>query len=348
MKIDLDDRRLQYSGRIDRTDPKHPVFIFPASLLSFSFVGTGASIVIKNQRVYWENYIGIIVDGVQRKERLADTGYTTILLAENLEEKEHSIILFKRQDSCHVITLEELFLTGAGMLTENLERPVRRIEVYGDSVSAGEVSEAAEYAGKADPEHNGEYSNSWYSYGWIAARKLKAEIHDIAQGGIALQNGTGWFSAPSLIGMESVWDKVHYNPELGAVTEWDFQQYIPQVVIAAIGQNDNNPEDYMKTDLEGEKAQRWRDTYQTWIRSIRKKYPKAFIILTTTILEHHENWDASIERVCRQLKDSRIVHFLYSKNGVGTPGHIRIMEAEQMADELCTFIEGLSEDIWGV
>jgi hypothetical protein len=347
MKIDLGDKRLQYSGRIDRTDPKRPTFIFPASSLSFSFVGTGASVVIKNQRAYWGNYIGIIVNGVQRKERLADTGCTTIILAENLEEKEHTIILFKRQDSCHIMTLEELLLTGAGRLTENLERPARRIEVYGDSVSAGEVSEAAEYAGKADPEHNGEYSNSWYSYGWIAARRLKAEIHDIAQGGIALQNGTGWFLAPSLIGMESVWDKVHYNPQLGAVTEWDFQQYIPQVVIVAIGQNDNNPEDYMKTDMEGEKAQRWRDAYQAWIQSIRKKYPKAFIILSTTILEHHENWDASIERVCHELKDSRIVHFLYSKNGVGTPGHIRIMEAEQMADELCAFIEGLSENIWG-
>jgi hypothetical protein len=347
MKIDLSDKRLQYSGRIDRTDPKRPIFIFPASSLSFSFVGTGASVVIKNQRAYWGNYIGIIVDGVQRKEQLADTGCTTILLAENLEEKEHTIILFKRQDSCHIMTLEELLLTGAGRLTENLERPVRRIEVYGDSVSAGEVSEATEYAGKTDPEHNGEYSNSWYSFGWIAARRLKAEIHDIAQGGIALQNGTGWFLAPSLIGIESVWDKVHYNPEFGAVTEWDFQQYIPQVVIVAIGQNDNNPEDYMKTDMEGGKAQRWRDAYQAWIRSIRKKYPKAFIILSTTILEHHENWDASIERVCRELKDSRIVHFLYSKNGVGTPGHIRIMEAEQMADELCAFIEGLSENIWG-
>lgn len=348
MKIDLDDKRLQYSGRIDCTDPKHPVFIFPASSLSFSFVGTGASIVIKNQRAYWGNYVGIIVDGVQRKERLADTGYTTILLAENLEEKEHSIILFKRQDSCHVITLEELLLTGAGTLTENLERPVRRIEVYGDSVSAGEVSEATEYAGKADPEHNGEYSNSWYSYGWIAARKLKAEIHDIAQGGIALQNGTGWFSVPLLLGMESVWDKLQYNPLFGAVTKWDFRQYTPQVVIVAIGQNDSNPEDYMKTDMEGEKAQRWRDTYRTWIRSIREKYPKAFIILSTTILEHHENWDASIERVCRELNDSRIVHFLYSKNGVGTPGHVRIMEAEQMADELCAFMEGIAENIWGV
>lgn len=47
---------------------------------------------------------------------------------------------------------------------------------------AGEVSEAVDYVEKEDPEHNGEYSNSWYSYSWMTARKLGAQIHDIAQG----------------------------------------------------------------------------------------------------------------------------------------------------------------------
>ena len=45
--------------------------------------------------------------------------------------------------------------------------------MYGDSVSAGEVSEAVEYTGKPDPEHNGQYSNSWYSY----------DVDDCAQAG---------------------------------------------------------------------------------------------------------------------------------------------------------------------
>lgn len=38
----------------------------------------------------------------------------------------------------------------------------KRIEVYGDSVSAGEVSEAVDFVGKEDPEHEGGYSNSYY------------------------------------------------------------------------------------------------------------------------------------------------------------------------------------------
>lgn len=69
------------------------------------------------------------------------------------------------------------------------------------------------------------------------------------------------------------------------------------------------------------------------------------IILTTTILMHDKNWDTSIEEVCRRIDSSRVHHFMYQKNGSGTPGHIRIPEAEEMAEELSAYINSLG-DIW--
>lgn len=346
MWIDLDHENLQYSGRIDVSNPKRPEFIFPASSLSFSFKGTGAAVVICNHGAYWDNYLGILIDGKQEKALLPKTGSVRIVLAENLLEEEHQIMIFKRQDSCHEFAVEGLELFDGGELLPMQEKPYRKIEVYGDSVSAGEVSEAVAYVGKEDPEHNGEYSNSWYSYSWMTARKLNAQLHDIAQGGIALLNGTGWFAAPEFVGMEDVWDKVHYNPELGGATTWDFGNYVPHVVIVAIGQNDNHPRDYMKEDPDGEQAQRWRKAYKAWIQEIRHRYPRAVILLTTTILEHDVSWDQSIEQVCRELDDEKIIHFLYSNNSAGTPGHIRIPEAEQMAEELSRFIEEMPKNIW--
>ena len=41
------------------------------------------------------------------------------------------------------------------------------------------------------------------------------------------------------------------------------------------------------------------------------------------------------------MADARIHHFLYSKNGCGTPGHIRGSEAAVMARELADFVEAL-------
>ena len=84
-------------------------------------------------------------------------------------------MLFKRQDSCHEITFWDLKLKIT-VKSGSPQKSNRRIEVYGDSVSAGEVSEAVEYTGKPDPEHNGQYSNSWYSYAWMTARRLDARF----------------------------------------------------------------------------------------------------------------------------------------------------------------------------
>lgn len=346
MRISLRDVHLRYTGRIDRRNPDKPEFIFPASSLAFRFRGKKAGIVLENRNIYWDNYVGAVVDGTQGKWKLKAQGETHLVLLDEEEERDHEVLLFKRQDSCHEFVIKSLELSEGSQLLDLPKRPERRIEIYGDSVSAGEVSEAVEYKGKPDPEHSGQYSNSWYSYGWIAARKLGAELHCISQGGIPLLNGNGWVEPPVYPGMEYMWDKVHYHPALGGTSDWEFSCYVPHVVIAAVGQNDSHPEDYMKTDPKGVRADYWRYRYQRWIRAIREKYPQAVILLTTTIMEHSQEWDEAIETACREIKDNRIRHFLYQRNGRGTPGHIRIPEALEMAEELVDYINGLDIPVW--
>ena len=346
MEIALDNEKLVYCGRIDQTDPKKPEWIFPATSLQFCFWGNEAKLVVKNRHKYWDNRVGAIVDGIQRQWLLNENGETEITLVKEERNRRHKILFFKRMDSCHELVLEHLYLSEGSELLDPLPVPRRRIEVYGDSVSAGEVSEALDYVGRPDPEHNGEYSNSWYSYSWMTARKLHAQIHDIAQGGIPLMRGTGWVEDPIFIGMEEVWDKVHYYPNLTTPTPWDFSKYTPHVVIIAVGQNDAHPEDFMKNDPNGAMAKKWKEHYRLFIQKIREKYPKAVVILATTILEHDKSWDDAIEEVCQDLHDSRVRHFLYTRNSVGTPGHIRATEADEMSDELAAYIENLDIPVW--
>ncbi|BBF42855.1 predicted glycoside hydrolase [Lachnospiraceae bacterium KM106-2] len=344
--IHSDDPKIQYTGRIDFADPLYPKMVFPASSLRITFTGTKVKLLLTNKRAYWNNYLGFILDGKQDKVLLPQEGMTCITLGEGLEEKEHNLLIFKRMDASHMITIDGLILDEDAVLCEPPKRPNRRIEVFGDSVSAGEVSEAVEYVGKVDPEHNGEYSNSYYSYAWMTARKLGAELHDTSQGGAALLDKSGWFGAPSYVGMESIYDKIQYSKELGELSSWEFSNYTPQVVIVAIGQNDNHPIDYMADNYDSEISKHWRRHYQMFIETLRAVYKEATIILATTILEHDPNWDRSIEEVCQKLEDAKIHHFLYSKNGTGTPGHIRIPEAKQMSDELAAYIDSLGEKIW--
>nr|AIA93321.1 CAZy families CE2 protein [uncultured Bifidobacterium sp.] len=82
------------------------------------------------------------------------------------------------------------------------------MEIYGDSVTCGERNEALLYAGKEDPDVDlSPYSNSWFSYGAIAARHLHAQLHAVSQGGVGLLDGIGWFNEPQYLGMESIWDR---------------------------------------------------------------------------------------------------------------------------------------------
>lgn len=339
--------QLQYSGRIDFSNILSPIFIYPYSSISTIFTGTSIKILVQNHHQYWDNYLGYTLDGVQGKVLLPkENNITCITLAENLEDKEHHLFLFKRMDACHHFTLHGLILLEQSELKRPSAKPVRKMEFYGDSITAGEVAEAIDYIEKEDPNHNGEYSNSWYSYATITARKLNAQIHTIAQGGIALLDKTGYFHAPNYIGMETAYDKLSYNTDIAPSTLWDFRQYTPQVVVVAIGQNDNHPKDYMKEDYSSKYSVAWRNHYKTFIHNLRNHYPTSTIILKTSIMYHDVSWDNAIEEVCRQIDDPKIHHFLYQKNGIGTPGHIRISEAEQMANELVKFIESLGDDIW--
>ena len=225
MRGSLAHRFLMFSGRIDDRNLERPEFIFPASSLFFRFFGREAKLTVTNRNAYWNNAAGAIVDGVQKRFGLKNEGVTELVLLQEEEDGEHEVLFFKRMDGCHEMVLEEL-----------------------------QLSEAVHCIGRPDPEHQGEFSNSWYSYGWILARKLNACLHDIAQGGIALMDGTGWFLEPEQMGMETVWDKVHYHPDFGEPTCWDFSRYIPQVVIVAVGQNDSHPRDFMAEEMAGELA----------------------------------------------------------------------------------------------
>ena len=345
-KIALSREELVYCGRTDRTDPRRPEFIFPASSLQFRFRGKMAVLSVENRRISHENYVGAIVDGEQKKWRLHHEGLTRITLLSEEEDREHEVLFFKRQDTCHEIRLTELAISDGGELLPAPPRPERRIEIYGDSVSAGELAEAVDCVGDPDPEHDGEYSNSWYSYAWMAARLLHAEISDISKGGIPLLNGTGYVSPPDYPGMEFIWDKVHWHPQLGKVTGWNFAGYRPHLVIVAIGQNDSFPRDFMREDPGGEMAERWKYSYRLLVRSIRARYPEAVILLTTTIMIHDPSWDEAIEEICRDLGDDRVRHFLYKRNGQGTPGHPRIQEAQEMAEELAAYVNGLEIPVW--
>ncbi len=361
MLVGYDNEKLQYEGRIDFSSKGGPTFVYPCSYVKIRFKGKCVKVRLINQRACYNNYVGVAVDEEIGKVCVfnenasleapheTDGEYDVFTLWKapdapySSSDTVHELMLFKAMDCAHTFRFGGFIMDDGAEVLECDALPELKLEFYGDSVTAGEVSEAVDYCGKADPPHKGEFSNAYWSYAWFTARKMNARIHDIAQGGIALLDDTGWFDGPDFKGIFNVYDRIQYHMQLGETKRFDFNSYMPDVVVIAIGQNDANPEDYMATNYDGEKAHYWRETYKYFVGLIRKRRPDAQIVLTTTILNHNEAWDRAIEEACNELKqrDSKIHHFLYTKNGCGTHGHIRKPEAERMADELSSYLKGL-------
>ncbi len=344
--IDSTHQAFRYTGRIDFSNPICPSFIYPGSSIHVAFTGTSAALRVRNLYQCDENALGFLIDGKEGKVLLStDAEVRDCLLADNLSAGRHELILWKRAaGGCHYFDFFGMLLDDGAEAIPLGTRPERRIECYGDSVSAGEVCEAFEYIGMVDPEgHQGKFSNSWHSYAMLSARNLGAEIHNDSQGGIAVLDDTGYF-VNGKVGLVSTWDKLRYNPELGPCTSWDFASWTPHVVIMALGQNDSYPADYISTDAKKRKI--WIDAYALIMKNLRLKYPNVFFVVITTLLNHEEGWDGALDEMVSSLKDDRVVRYRFARNGRGTPGHLRIAEHREMASELTGFLKSFGETIW--
>lgn len=343
--VSLDDPRLQYTGRVNPESPDGPLFTWVCSSVRFILKGKKAVIRLRNDHAYYQNSIGIIMNGFEGRIPLVN-GEQEIDLSPFLIDDVNDVLLYKRMDGCHRYRLLSLHTDGELLPPPPL--PKRRIEVYGDSVSCGEVCEAMHLTGQSDPpEHDGIYSNSWYCYGWQTARALDAVLHNCSQGGIALQPGRGWFNDP-YVGTTEVWDKMNYNENLGPRTPWDFSRFIPHAVIIALGQNDAHPGDFMAEDPCGEQAEQWKQDYLRFLSLLKEVYPRASFILTTTVLCHHPAWDRALDDVAQRAggSESRVYHFSFRRTGIATPGHPRVSEQTEMARELTAYLASFGEALW--
>lgn len=350
--IPASDSSIRYMGRIDTSDPEAFKIVFAGTQITLRFVGTELSAVITNHRFYNEMELGLLIDGKETRVRFTeDRVRFSLPLVSGLERKEHEITLFKRQAGTHYFDFHGFETDSDAELLPPRPLSDRRIECYGDSVSAGEVCEAIDYVASADPENTGGvYDNAYHSYSMITARNLGAEINNIAQGGISVFDGFGYFHQPDTIGMQTAFDKVCYFPEDCGFTQWDFTKYTPHIVIFAIGQNDQHNAKGADPDITDPGfRRRWKDGYRQILRSLRGHYPKARFILLLTLLEHSPEWDKAIDEITAELTaqgDPYVSHLTFKRCGKATPGHPRLPEQYEMASELTEYISRMGDEVW--
>ena len=340
------DAAITYMGRIDRSEPDAPVFYWPYSLFQFQFTGNIIQITVRNYSYDPRNgnglRLGIELDGKESVRMLStENGKAQTLTVRAEGEGPHSIRVWKREDGPHHFVFCGIAAEDGETLSP-LPLPALKLEAFGDSVTAGSWVELCSHVGQFDePDYTAKYDNSRYSYAVLAADLLNAQIHLTAQGGLALQDGSGYYENGD-VGMETAYNKLCYQPAAGTLTPWDFSRYVPDYVIFAVGQNDHRVRCVEGIIPDAEAQERWIGTYCRILTDLMQKYPSAQFILTLTVLMHEEIWEDLVDAVCARMASERVHRLRFLRSGKATPGHPRIPEQCEMAYELTRFIRRIA------
>jgi len=215
-----------------------------------------------------EGYIGIFTDGANDASKsfnvLKSTeNITQFNVCENLENGQHSIKVLKcTEAAAAVISVYEIYTDG--YFIEPKGKPVRKIEIYGDSISAGR---AARKAAGGNENNSTSQENALLTYASYSALNLNAQTSLFCMSGSCsgvYSNLTD--SNPVVKNFEK------YSPVSEEI--WDFSKYIPDVVVIDLGTND-----ILGASSQADFEIEFERQYKAFVSKIRDKYPETYIIL---------------------------------------------------------------------
>ena len=135
--INADNSYIQYSGRINFDNPQQPILWWPGNYITAWFEGTSIKAKFNDSG---NNYFAVIIDDNPETVLDLGTGIGTYLLAKNLSDGVHKVVLFKRTESSISTGEGAVKFLGFELDTNNgwwnpPAKPFKKIEFYGDSIT---------------------------------------------------------------------------------------------------------------------------------------------------------------------------------------------------------------------
>ncbi|MBL0359309.1 MAG: acetyl xylan esterase [Chitinophagaceae bacterium] len=317
--------KIQYTGRIDFSNPLLPRFWQPGVYFKVSFVGSSCEVIL-NDEVLWgknHNYLEVVVDGVAKRVQTR-SARDTIVVADRMSKGIHSLLIYKNTEAN--IGYLELVGIRCKQLLRPQPKPLRKIECFGNSITCGTGSDmTAIPCGKGvwQDQHN-----ACQSYGAITARALNAQCHLSAVSGIGLMHSCCEMD----VIMPQVFDKVSMrNNEV----LWDFNKYQPDVVTVCLGQNDGIQD-----------SASFCNNYIAFIKTLRSRYSNATIVCLTSPMADEaltafmKRMITSIVNKAKKSGDKKVTRYFFLKRyHNGCDSHPDLAEHRQIATELTAFIK---------
>src|SRR4051812_48922071 len=177
------DKNLQYTGRVDFSNPESPKISWPGTTIAGNFTGEYLSIILDD--TLGKNYFNVFIDNNFQNPMIiqAEPGEKKYLVAANLKDGKHSFLMTKRTEGEEgATTIKGFELADGQKLLAPPARMKRKIEFFGDSITSGAGNEAPENG----VDNILKDKNNFMTYAAIAARNLNAEAHITSQSGIGI------------------------------------------------------------------------------------------------------------------------------------------------------------------
>ncbi len=266
-------------------------------------------------------YFTIVVDGVEKARdyfRMSQRGEITVKLAEDLPEGKHTFAIYRQTEH----DAGEVGISSLSMKGSLLAKPADKemyIEFIGDSISAGfgNLSNNPNQSDAGKPL----YQDGTKAYTFLTAKALDADFSNVCWSGIGCKYGYG------SITMQEVYPLQRYKYDNN--TKYDFAAREPDVVVLALGTNDNSNQSNAALRKEG---------MEEMLTLVREKNPNAKIVWIYNMMTGGVN--DQVQDIVREFggaeKGYYCVRLTTSTSGGGW--HPSLEGQQKFADELADFI----------
>jgi lysophospholipase L1-like esterase len=277
-------------GRVEITKDNSIILISAASSVTFGFTGTKCTLNFKAEG--HRGYIVLEVDGACYGRETIQPSGTAIPVTATTGGK-HTITIYKATEAT---TGNILFTGAAGDLFKVKEKPKKKIEFIGDSITSGMGNDT-----KQVPCGTGEWydqHNAYYSYAAIAARTVDADYVLSSVSGIGMYRNWNDEHLDEPI-MPDVYENLYLNKDTSKPYAFGFNQ---DVTCIALGTNDFSNGDGKKTRLPFNED-KYVTNYINFIQTVYKQAPDTRIVLLSSPMVSGTNAEI-FTRCLNKVKDT--------------------------------------------
>lgn len=305
-------------------DPEWYTTVWTGGTVEFSFKGSSAQCYLQGEDPEGTNkgvYVSVFVDGSEKPYKtiqVTNRGWYDIV--GNLPFAEHTVKIYRLVEPMGgEFSISKIRITKPGILCKPPQQKKLKLEIIGDSITAG----YGNMASQASEHFRLDQENGYLTYGAILGRKLDAQVHILGWSGIGiLQNNDGsrTNTMPKLYTLIA--------PGVNRRVKWDFTIYTPDIILLNLGTNDmasQAPKDEFIA------------AYVAFLKQIRSVNPKAAIFCTMgvmgtrlvpameeAVLKIQKEGDKNV--FCIPLEEQS------AADGYGADGHPSLATHRKMAD----------------